>query len=72
MYMCIFVWVCSRVHSAGGQKRLSDPLEMELHAGVSCPAGALGLKPGSSVKAVTCHSPPSHLPRPDNACFIDM
>lgn len=47
--------LCRYVHvhvSAGGQKRPSDPLELQLQVIITHPAWRLGNKPGSSARAV--------------------
>lgn len=52
--MCICVFLCGFVHEYSaeeGQKRTSDPPELELQADVSCPTWALGLKLESFVKS---------------------
>jgi hypothetical protein len=37
--VCVFVHTCTCVHAGAGEKRLSDPQELELEVVVSCLLG---------------------------------
>lgn len=52
-YICVYAFVHMCRAACGGQKRLSDPLEMELQMGVRCLVRVLGTTFLSSVRAVT-------------------
>jgi hypothetical protein len=54
LYVCMYVHVC--VGGRVGQKKVPDPLELELQAVVSCPTWVLETELGSSAREASENS----------------
>lgn len=74
MSLCVFVYVCVCLYlhvgadALGGQKRATNPLELELQAVMSCLTWVLGAEPVSSGRAQAHFSTePLSTSRP---CFV--